>query len=61
MTPIAMMVGACRVLPGGGIIHPAGNAELDEVEEKRFRFNLFERALDALEERVESQKLFGRD
>ena len=33
MTPIAMMVGSNRVVPGGGIVHPVGNAELDLPEE----------------------------
>lgn len=60
MTPIAMMVGSNRVVPGGGIVHPVGNAELDLTEEKRLRRVLVEKALEAIESKLEHQKLFER-
>jgi glycine reductase len=60
MTPIARMVGSNRIIPGGGIVHPAGNAEMDGEEERRLRRALVEEALNALEERLEAQKLYAR-
>jgi len=60
MTPIAMMIGSNRVIPGGGIVHPTGNADLDLNEEKRMRKNLILKALKALEEKLEAQKLYVR-
>jgi glycine reductase len=49
MTPIAMMVGSNRVIPGGGIVHPAGNADLDPESEKALRRDMVKKALEALE------------
>ena len=60
MTPIARMVGSNRIIPGGGIVHPVGNAELDADEEKRLRRALVELALNALEEKLQAQKLYAR-
>jgi glycine reductase complex component B subunit gamma len=60
MTPVAMMVGSNRVVPGGGIVHPVGNAELDLPEEKRLRRALVNKALEAIEFNLEEQKLFER-
>jgi glycine reductase len=60
MTPIARMVGSNRIIPGGGIVHPVGNAEMDREEERRLRRSLVEAALAALEERLEAQKLYAR-
>jgi glycine reductase complex component B subunit gamma len=48
MTPIAEMVGSNRVVAGGGIVHPVGNAELDPASEKAFRAAIVVKALATL-------------
>jgi glycine reductase len=58
MTPIALMVGSNRVIPGAGIVHPVGNTDLDIKREKQLRRAIVKKALEALEENVEEQKLF---
>ena len=60
MTPIAMMVGSNRIIPGGGIIHPVGNAELDPEEEKRLRRAIVEKALEAIKSDIKEQVLYER-
>jgi len=60
MTPIAIMVGSNRVIPGGGIIHPAGNADLDPEEEKRLRRAIVEKALEAITADIKEQVLYER-
>jgi glycine reductase len=52
MTPVAVMVGANRIVPAAGIIHPLGNAELSAEEEKTLRRRIVERALEALRTEV---------
>jgi len=58
MTPIALMVGSNRIVPGAGIVHPVGNAEFEPKEEKRLRRVIVERALEALEADLVGQELF---
>ena len=53
MTPVAVMVGANRVVPAAGIIHPLGNAELSPDEEKALRKRIVEKALQALKNAAE--------
>ncbi len=60
MTPIALMVGSNRIIPGFGIIHPVGNADLAPQEEKRLRRAIVEKALEALKTEVHEQMLFPR-
>jgi glycine reductase complex component B subunit gamma len=60
MTPIAVTVGSNRVIPGGGILHPVGNAGLNPEEERRFRRKLVEQSLEALKTKLAEQKLFPR-
>lgn len=60
MTPIAVMVGSNRIIPGAGVIHPLGNADLDPQEEKALRRTIVEKALEALEMELKEQKLFPR-
>jgi betaine reductase len=60
MTPIALMVGANRVIPGAGILHPVGNADLDPPEEKRLRRVIVQSALEALKKDIQEQELFER-
>jgi len=58
MTPIALMVGSNRIVPGAGIIHPVGNAKLDPKNEKTLRRNIVEQALEALTTELTEQKIF---
>ncbi len=60
MTPIALMIGSNRIIPGAGIMHPVGNAELELSEEKRLRRAIVQQALAALEARIQGQQLFER-
>ena len=59
MTPVAVMVGAYRVVPAAGIIHPLGNAELSPDEEKALRRRIVEKALHALQTEVAQPTVFG--
>ena len=54
------MVGSNRIIPGLGIIHPVGNADLDPKEEKRLRRAIVEKALEALQTEVKEPTLFVR-
>ena len=58
MTPVAVMVGANRVVPAAGIIHPMGNAELPPEEEKKLRRRIVEQALLALATDVAQPTVF---
>ena len=61
MTPVAVMVGANRVVPAAGIIHPLGNAELSPEEEKALRRRIVEKALQALKTEVAKPTVFDQD
>jgi len=54
------MIGSNRIVPGAGIIHPVGNAELQPSEEKRLRRAIVRQAVEALETAVQGQQLFER-
>jgi glycine reductase len=58
MTPVAVMVGANRVVPAAGIIHPTGNAELGPDDEKALRRRIVQQALRALETEVAGPTVF---
>jgi len=58
MTPIAVMVGSNRIIPGSGVIHPLGNIDLDPEEEKTLRQTIVEKALESLQTEMTEQKLF---
>ena len=58
MTPVAVMVGANRIVPAAGIIHPLGNAELSTEDEKALRRRIVERALQALQTEVVRPTVF---
>ena len=60
MTPIALMIGSNRIIPGAGIMHPVGNAELEPEEEHRLRRAIVRQALNALDMEIQSQQLFER-
>ena len=59
MTPVAVMVGANRVVPAAGIIHPLGSTELSADEEKALRRRIVERALHALQTEVVRPTVFA--
>jgi betaine reductase len=61
MTPIAVMVGANRVVPAAGIIHPLGNADLSPEDERALRRRIVERALAALRTEVVQPTIFSGD
>ena len=61
MTPVAVMVGANRVVPAAGIIHPLGNTELSPEDEHALRRRIVERALVALRTEVVQPTIFGED
>ena len=52
------MVGANRILPAAGIIHPVGDAELSPDEELRLRRSIVEAALRALTADLKEQTIF---
>jgi len=58
MTPIAVMIGANRIIPGAGVVHPLGNIDLDPKAEKTLRRAIVEKALEALQIELTEQKLF---
>ena len=59
MTPVAVMVGANRIVPAAGIIHPLGNADLSPADEKALRRRIVERALEALRTEVVRPTVFA--
>jgi glycine reductase complex component B subunit gamma len=61
MTPVAVMVGANRVVPAAGIIHPMGNADLSPEEEKALRRRIVEKALQALRTEVVQPTVFASE
>jgi len=61
MTPVAVMIGANRIVPAAGIIHPLGNAEMSAEDEKALRRRIVEQALKALRTDVARPTVFGAD
>jgi glycine reductase complex component B subunit gamma len=58
VVPIALTVGANRIVPAIGIPYPLGNPNLEIASEKALRRSLVERALKALQTPVDGQKVF---
>jgi betaine reductase len=58
MTPVAVMVGANRIVTAAGIIHPMGNAELSLADEKALRRRIVDKALQALQTEVVRPTVF---
>ena len=58
MTPVAVMVGANRIVQAAGIIHPLGNADLAPEDEKALRRRIVEQALHALRTEVTRPTVF---
>lgn len=58
VVPIALTVGANRIVPAVGIPYPLGNPSLELSAEKQLRRSIVERALYALETEIEDQTVF---
>lgn len=58
VTPISMTVGANRIVPTVAIPHPLGNPNLPKDEEKALRRRLVDKALKALQTKVDDQTIF---
>ena len=58
VTPISMTVGANRIVPTVAIPHPLGNPNLSKDEEKALRRRLVDKALQALQTKVDDQTIF---
>jgi len=58
MTPVAVMIGANRVVPAAGIIHPLGSTDLSADDEKTLRRRIVEKALQALRTEVVRPTVF---
>lgn len=58
VVPIALTVGANRIIPAVGIPYPLGNPNLEPDAEKKLRRNLVERAFKALQTDIEDQTVF---
>jgi glycine reductase len=58
MTPVAVMVGANRIVSAAGIIHPLGNSDMSPEEEKALRRRIVEQALQALKTEVAKPTVF---
>ncbi len=58
VVPIALTVGANRIVPAIGIPYPLGNPNLEASAEKKLRRSIVEKALSALETEIEDQTVF---
>ena len=58
LVPVALTVGANRIVPTIAIPHPLGDPSLDPEEEKKLRRGLVERGLAALSTEVDDQTIF---
>jgi len=58
IVPISKTVGANRIVPAVAIPHPLGNPAKSKEEEKLLRRALVEKALCALETKIEEQTVF---
>ncbi len=58
IVPISKTVGAIRIVPAIAIPHPLGNPKVSPEEEKAIRRGLIEKALKALQTKVEDQMIF---
>lgn len=56
--PIALRVGAPRIVPTRGIPFPAGDPSLSAADERAWRRRLLERALEAVATAVDEPTVF---
>ena len=59
IVPISKTVGANRIVPAVAIPHPLGDPSKSREEEKTMRRKLVEKALRALQTRIEGQTIFA--
>ena len=55
---IAQSIGCYRIVRGAGVLHVVGNPNLTESEERAWRRRLVERALEAIQTKVERPEVF---
>jgi betaine reductase len=59
IVPISLTVGANRIVPTVAIPHPFGNPNLPKDKEKNLRRSIVEKALKALQTKVDTQTVFA--
>jgi len=55
---IAAMANSNRIVQANGIVHPVGDASLSPEEEKEVRWTIVQKALEALQTNLDTQRLF---
>jgi betaine reductase len=58
IVPISKTVGANRIIPAVAIPHPLGDPTKSEEQEKTLRRTLVEKALEAMQTKLEGQTVF---
>jgi len=58
IVPISKTVGANRIIPAVAIPHPLGDPSKSKEQEKALRRKLVEKALEAMQTKVEGQTVF---
>jgi len=58
IVPISKTVGANRIVPAVAIPHPLGDPSRSKEEEKSLRRKLVEKALEAMQTKLEGQTVF---
>ncbi len=58
IVPISKTVGANRIVPAVAIPHPLGDPTKSEEQEKSLRRTLVEKALEAMQTKLEGQTVF---
>jgi betaine reductase len=58
IVPIAVTVGANRIIRAVAIPHPTGDPNVEKEEEIEIRKSLLKKALDALGSKIEEQTVF---
>jgi glycine reductase len=58
IVPISKTVGANRIIPAVAIPHPLGDPTKSEEQEKALRRTLVEKALEAMQTKLEGQTVF---
>jgi betaine reductase len=58
IVPISKTVGANRIIPAVAIPHPLGDPTKSKAQEKALRRTLVEKALEAMQTKLEGQTVF---
>ncbi len=58
IVPISKTVGANRIIPAVAIPHPLGDPNKTKAQEKALRRTLVEKALEAMQTKLEGQTVF---